>query len=90
MKDAHDILSLIAHGNCQKAIELIEDMVTRQPNNDGLYYMLGKVYHKLGNWQRAIECYQEALARNPQSPARETLQLATDIMNFFNKDMYNQ
>ena len=34
--------------------------------------------------------YHEAIALNPESPAGQALEIAQDILDFFNKDMYNQ
>ena len=32
----------------------------------------------------------EAIDLNPESPAQHAYQMAMDILNFYNKDMYNQ
>ena len=89
MKEREYILSLVAQGNAQEAINRIKQQMRRQPKNDSLYLLLGKVYHKLGNWQKAMENYLEAIDINPQSPAKEMLQMATNIMDFFYKERYN-
>ena len=34
--------------------------------------------------------YQYAIDLNPESPAQHAYQMAMDILNFYNKDMYNQ
>ena len=52
--------------------------------------ILGNAYRKQGNWQLALNNYQYAIDLNPDSPAREAYRMAMDILNFFNKDMYNQ
>ena len=58
--------------------------------DDTLYYLLGNAWRKKGNWQMAINNYLEALHLNPDSPARQALEIANDILDFYNKDMYNQ
>ena len=58
--------------------------------DDELFYLLGNAWRKKGNWQMAMNNYHEAIALNPESPARQALEIAQDILNFFNKDMYNQ
>ena len=60
------------------------------PMDDTLYYLLGNAWRKKGNWQLAINNYLEALRINPDSPAGQALQIANDILDFYNKDMYNQ
>ena len=58
--------------------------------DDTLYYLQGNAWRKKGNWQMAINNYLEALAINPESPARQALEIANEILDFYNKDMYNQ
>ncbi len=53
------------------------------------YYLLGNRYRREGKWAEAMNCYMEAIAINPDSPAVEAKQMLDDIMNFYNKDMYN-
>ena len=38
----------------------------------------------------AINNYLEALHLNPDSPAKQALDIANEILDFYNKDMYNQ
>ena len=58
-------------------------------NGDALYN-LGNAYRKKGDWQGAINNYLEAMEINPDSPARNAYRIANDILDFYNKDMYNQ
>lgn len=60
------------------------------PMDDTLYYLLGNAWRKKGNWQMAMNNYLEALHINPDSPAKEALEIAKEILDFHNKDMYNQ
>ena len=57
---------------------------------DTLWYLLGNAWRKKGNWQMAMNGYLEALQLNPDSPARQALDIANEILAFYNKDMYNQ
>ena len=52
--------------------------------------MLGNAFRKKGDWQGAINNYLEAMAINPESPAKNAYAIANDILDFYNKDMYNQ
>ena len=72
------------------AIEQLEGLIKENPSNDKLYYLLGNAYRKSGNWQMAINNYLEALDINPVSPAGEAKDMLVDILEFYNKDMYNQ
>ena len=43
-----------------------------------------------GNWQFALNNYLEAIDRSPESPAVEAKRMVMDILEFYNKDMFNQ
>ena len=58
--------------------------------DDELFYLLGNAWRKKGNWQMAMNNYLEATALNPESPAAQALDIANEILDFYNKDMYNQ
>ncbi len=40
--------------------------------------------------QQALNSYAEALEINPESPARQTYEMVIRILDFYNKDMFNQ
>ena len=58
--------------------------------DDSLFYLLGNAWRKKGNWQMAMNNYLEAIHLNPESPAVQALEIANEILAFYNKDMYNQ
>lgn len=58
--------------------------------SDELYYLMGNAWRKKGDWQKAIDSWLEAVSINPESPAREAIEFADEILSFYNKDMYNQ
>ncbi len=58
--------------------------------DDVLFYLLGNAWRKKGNWQMAMNNYLEAVHLNPESPAAQALDIANEILAFYNKDMYNQ
>ena len=58
--------------------------------DDELFYLLGNAWRKKGNWQMAMNNYLEAIHLNPESPAKQALEIANEILDFYNKDMYNQ
>lgn len=53
------------------------------------YYRLGNRFRCEGNWQEAINNYIAAIALDPDSPAVEAKRMLEDILNYYNKDMYN-
>ena len=84
------IKEAIKEGKLETAIEELSQYIQSDSNNDEAYYLLGNAYRKLGNWQMALNNYLEAMERNPESPAVQAHQMTMDILNFYNKDMYNQ
>ena len=85
------IQALLDSYETDEAISLLEAYRNAgNPMDDGLYYLLGNAWRKKGNWQMAINNYLEALNLNPDSPAKQALDIANEILDFYNKDMYNQ
>ncbi|MBO5079415.1 MAG: tetratricopeptide repeat protein [Bacteroidaceae bacterium] len=84
------IKELIREGQLETAIEQLSQYIQTNSTDDEPYYLLGNAYRKQGNWQLALNNYLEAIERNPESPAVQAHQMMMDILNFYNKDMYNQ
>ena len=85
------IKDLIDKGKIDKAIEELTIYISmNNPEKDTAYYIMGNAYRKQGNWQQALNNYQTAVDLNPQSPAAHARNMVMDILNFYNKDMYNQ
>ena len=84
------IKELIKEGQLETAIEQLSQYIQLDSTDDEPYYLLGNAYRKQGNWQQALNNYLEAIERNPESPAVQAHQMMMDILNFYNKDMYNQ
>lgn len=86
-----DIKKLIELGDTERAITALTNFIRNDEHiNDEAYYLLGNAYRKKGDWQQALNNYLEAIDRNPESPARAARDMIMDILNFYNKDMYNQ
>ena len=84
MERLNTIKELINQGNVEQAIQQLDEILqTDFPGKD-------EAYRKQGNWQQALNNYQYAIDLNPESPAQHAYQMAMDILNFYNKDMYNQ
>ena len=91
MEQLNTIKELINQGSVEGAIQRRDQMLqTDFPGKDEAYYLRGNAYRKLGNWQQALNNYRYAIDLNPESPAQQAHQMVMDILNFFNKDMYNQ
>ena len=82
---------MIKDGETDEAIVLLENITkSEKVFSEEVYYQLGNAYRKQGNWQGALNNYQEAININPDSPAKDARQMIMDILNFYNKDMFNQ
>lgn len=82
---------LLAADKADEAIGLLNDFHDGGGEmDDELFYLLGNAWRKKGNWQMAMNNYLEAIHLNPESPAKQALDIANEILDFFNKDMYNQ
>jgi tetratricopeptide (TPR) repeat protein len=80
----------INRGEVSEAIRELDDYLdSTTERQDEAYYLRGNAYRKLGNWQQALNNYQLATDHNPNSPAREARSMVMDILNFYNKDIYN-
>lgn len=93
MEQIDKLKELINQGDVDVAIEqlnqLLED-TSAEKEKDTLYYLRGNAYRKKGDWKRALDNYQLAIDLNPDSPAVQARKMALDILNFYNKDMFNQ
>lgn len=85
------VRDLLEASRADEAIALLDGF--RQEGGemtDTLFYLQGNAWRKKGNWQMAINNYLEAIALNHESPAKQALEIANEILAFYNKDMYNQ
>ena len=86
----HRIHSLLDGNRADEAIALLDDYRAGGGEmDDELLYLQGNAWRKKGNWQMAMNNYLEAIRLNPDSPARQALEMASEILAFYNKDMYN-
>lgn len=85
-----EIKALISQGALPEAISQLDRLIGTTCTDDELFYLRGNAYRKQGNWQQALNNYLEAISLNPQSPAVEAHRMLMEILEFYNKDMYNQ
>ena len=85
------IKELLYQNKIAEAIEQLNKYIDSHPNfNDEPFNLLGNAWRKQGNWQLALNHYLEAIERNPESPALSAKNMLMNILEFYNKDMYNQ
>ena len=87
----NQIKKLLREDKTSQAIEELNNFISTHPDcDDEPSYLLGNAWRKQGNWQFALNNYLEAIDRNPESPAVEAKRMVMDILEFYNKDMFNQ
>ena len=86
-----EIKAQIQDGYTEKAIKQLNLLIeSKQDQAADIYYLLGNAYRKQGNWQQAMNHYQEAIVLDPDSPAKDARNMIVNILDFYNKDMFNQ
>ena len=84
------IKQLISEGKTDEAIFLLEEFIENNKTSDEAYYLKGNAYRKKGDVRQSLNNYLIAIELNPNSPAVIAHNQMISILNFYNKDMYNQ
>lgn len=84
-----DIDALIEDGRLPEAERLLTEMVEACPEDADARYRRGRLRWRLGDRAGAISDYEHAAAADPSSPAAAALQMARQIMDFYNPDLLN-
>ena len=82
------IAKLVEDGDNDAALARLDSELTRHESAEA-YYLRGRLMWKLGRKAEAMSDYSKAAAIDPSSPAATALEMARDVMNFFNPDLYN-
>lgn len=76
----------------QEAVRVLTDYIEANPGSEGLdeaLTMRGMKYWGMQNRSAAINDYLAAIKLNPESKAVQALKAANDILDYYNKDLYN-
>ncbi|MDE7412491.1 MAG: hypothetical protein K2N05_01695 [Muribaculaceae bacterium] len=73
----------------EEAIRILSDYISDNPSSDEALTMRGMKYWSTDQRSLAINDYLAAIRINPDSTARLALQASQDILNYYNKDLYN-
>lgn len=73
----------------EAAIEILSVYIASHPESDEALTMRGMKYWGAGKRSLAINDYLAAIRINPESRARLALQASRDILDYYNKDLYN-
>ncbi len=53
------------------------------------FYLAGLEHAHHGEWGRAASCFRKALALDPDSPAKQSLEMVDDIQAYYYKENFN-
>lgn len=73
----------------EEAIKILSNFITLNPDSDEALTIRGMKYWGAGQRSLAINDYLAAIRINPESRARLALQATRDILDYYNKDLYN-
>lgn len=92
MEHLNTIKEFINEDKVEEAIEALDQLIESKSlsHTDEAFYLRGNAYRKKGDWKKALDNYLAAIEINPASPALHAKDMLMDILNFYNKDMYNQ
>ena len=71
--------SYVQLGEEEKGIELIDNLIKKEPSNPFAHLMKGSIYNQIGKTEQADECFREAIMLEP------SLFESEDIKNKFDK-----
>lgn len=77
-------------GNASRAFALVDSALQDCEQDAYLHYLKGNIYMKNSDWAKAMNCYLKAERLDASSPAGEKIAMLRSILDFYNKDMYNQ
>jgi Uncharacterized protein conserved in bacteria len=83
------IRDLITQEQTDKALQELDSIIKEDPMQDEAHYLRGNIFRKQENWAEAMNSYTKAIEINPSSPAKQSWDFCTEILKFFNKDMFN-
>ncbi len=85
----NDVRSLTEQEDYGKAMELVDSFLQTHKDDDMAWYLKGNIYKKQEQWQDAINSYTTAIDINPKNPATTMRRICIDILNFYDKTLYN-
>lgn len=90
-EDLNRAKELLNSDKITEAIELLNRLIEDEDAHlkDEAYYVRGNAFRRGNNWREAINDYSRAIELNPDSPALAMRQSCIEILDFFNKDMFN-
>ena len=73
----------------EEAVKVLTDYLAGHPDSDDALTLRGMKYWGMQKRAQAINDYLAAIRLNPSSPAVQALKAANEILDYYNKDLYN-
>lgn len=89
MQSEQIIKDFISGGQFEDAVSALDRNIEEDPDNPLWWYLRGKAYWRMERMAEAVSDYQEAAHLDPSSPAVHALEMARDVLNFYNPDLLN-
>lgn len=78
-----------AVADVNEAIAGLTEYIAAHPGDDDALTLRGMKYWSAGERSKAINDYLAAIKLNPESRAKMAIKTAYEVLNFYNKDLYN-
>lgn len=72
-----------------QAIALLDAYIAEHPGDDEALTTRGMRYWSMGRRAEAMADYMAAVRLNPHSKAAQAIRASYDVLNYYNKDLYN-
>lgn len=86
IKEEYDLFSAMMP---EDAVRRLSEYIAVHPDDDEAFLLRGMKHWAMQHRAPAINDYLSAIRINPESRARQALDNANAILNFYNKDLYN-
>lgn len=84
-----EIKAMIKGMSPEEAIEFLDKFIEENPRNTDALTLRGMRYWSLGQRADAINDYLAAINIDPECSAKQALRATNDILDYYNKDLYN-
>lgn len=75
--------------DAEDAIRHLTEEIEKNPDNEDAFLLRGRKYWSLNRRSEAINDYLSARRINPEGKANDLLKATYEILDYYNKDLYN-
>lgn len=89
-KELQKIKEVLSQDYSEEMVASLTEYIGSHPDSEEAHFLLGNAYRKNEQWGDALNAYQRAIEINPDSPAQLAYKSIIEVLDFYNKDMFNQ